>query len=343
MPMECPRCAFRDETATICPSCGSPMRFTLLNPQGDSDAAKSQAGNQGNDSFVTRFFQFLGALLSTMVAGSVLAPMATFGLIVIGYNPRALPEEQPEMFHGLLTTIPFLSIVLGHGFALRGVYLAQLVAIPAGLASSAVFIAARIYFNWHPSTYEMILIPVSATILAFMVGLVVGGSLQRQEEVRLNLEGTWNRTAKPRLHVITESPETRLNRLLIGLVVAVGVQIGLPMILWFLLSPLYTNKAVLTVLMARVTVPIVLFAAFCGGVASGSATTTGIRQGALCGVLFTLVALQFQWVAHVAILGSVFLLTMLGGYLGQKIFGPSRVYRQQSETDAAFDNGSGQK
>lgn len=332
MPMLCPTCEYHEETTeSVCPKCGSPMRYSLLAgldlPTDNSGVIR--ISNHQADSLSQRLGQVLLGIVWTNALAVGIAFLALLGLAFSSLQPETLAVDHPALFHTLAMGTALLAAIGMVLLQFRGVYLAQVAGGIAGFLGVAVMQSARLYLGIPLAWYEWFLVPV-AGVASFAVGLSVAGRMEAEETFEFKPINSWDKNARPTEWVIAPPVSRPWNRLIAGVLVGLILWNGLGGILAMLLGPLLKNPTVLAVAMARVEWPLRFLACFAGGMTAASGTRSGFLQGFLAGIF--LLGLQqaitpaTSMEELVVLIFLVFLGSVLGGIFGRKIFRPYLLY-----------------
>jgi hypothetical protein len=255
-------------------------------------------------------------------------------LLGLRKNPVEFFDSQPHVTMVALFASPILATIIGVMVGLRGVYLAQIVAVFVGSVASAMTLLVRLQIKVLPSPemYEWIAIPLVAAVAGFLSGLRVGGRLQFEKRMELRPVDDWDRSAKPRQVEVEPPASRRWWRLLFGIVAGVAVNLGLVNGIIQAVKLLFKgNVAIIERTEETVSSFTIYIALFVAGLVAGSRTRAGLAQGLLCG-LASFGVWYFAFPVHegdwpILLLTCIGMCTV-GGVIGRFVFRPSRIFRE---------------
>ena len=342
MPMECLRCGHVENTRReMCPKCSAQMHFTLL--AGLQDVEQDELIDVSEikpPGLLRRTGQWLFAVVWIHIITYGLFAVCLVAMSSAGIDPIAFRQQNPEVVTTAIWVLSVFGIVIGTLIGCRGVYLGQLVGSAAGLGCALAMLAEQYGLGIRQPWYVWPIFCALGSGAGFWAGLRVAGQLLVREKAKFRPVDSWDRRTQPTVAEINPPASRRWNRLVTGIVTAIVLK---PVLSWFVaifVAPAFRNNpGLVDVALKKTEEPFYLLSLLAGGIAAGSATTSGAAQGLLAGIGICLFDSYFRPMPNASAAASrivmCLVITTIGGILGQKIFPPTRVYANVGEPSQA--------
>lgn len=337
MALECPRCGHESDQGTPgqpCPKCGVNMRFTMLGDylkerkQAEQAKIKEQRKAPGAKE---RFGRWLAGFVSVQLFAALLAGGGMMFLAAKEMSlDQAAAEYKTEMAVAALG-IPIVATFLGVTLTCGQVYLAQLVGFAIGLTANLALLGERLFSPAPAGWQEWVATPVIGAIVGFLSGYRITGPMFKEEPQQVEKkDDEWRTAAPPAIRQLDPGMTVRRQRMIAGAIVGLLFPYVVPFILRVLMSAFTGRPEMVKNRMDSLEFLFLLLAMFVAGVTAGSSNTKGVRQGVWVGlaIYFTQFALSggADWQTGLIRFLPSILVSMFGGYMGQKVFPPTQIY-----------------
>lgn len=283
--------------------------------------------------------QAANGLLGVLAIHAIAWPMVLF--LQFFLQPREIRVLDLHQTHWwlylvLVLLILPLSVCVGILIGLRGVYLAQLVAVPTGVVA-AIALLSELLYNGMPAPWYLWVIHVPvAGVIGFFSGLLVTGELKATEpDIEYKPIDAWDRSAQAAYIELDPPRGARFARLWMGFLLSLFLRVFLPWFIFaFFIEPaMGLNAAGAKALKADYELHLGCGALFFGAVLSASGTKSGGAQGFLTALAFYWTVEPWQEMNWLR-LGIYLFVGVLGGVFGRNVFGPTKVYRGRKGTSS---------